>query len=94
MMEQLKQVPVATWARSACLILAFINQAWAMFGKSALPILEDDLYQLVTLLATILVGAWNWWENNSFTKEALEADKVLEAAIAAKKAATSEENVG
>lgn len=94
MWESLRQVPAATWARSACLVLAFINQALAMFGKQALPILEDDLYQLVTLAVTILVSAWNWWENNSFTKEALEADKVLEAAIAAKKSESTEEGVG
>lgn len=67
-----------TIARTVVLILALVNQCLAVFGKEAIPIAEDQIYQLVTLAATIGSAAWAWWKNNSFTKAAIAADKVLE----------------
>lgn len=74
---KLKDVSPATWARTACLILAFINQILAVFGKEALPVLQDDIYQLVSLGATIIIGVIAWWKNNSFTMFAQEADMYM-----------------
>lgn len=85
MWESLKNVKPETWARSAVLVLTFINQILAIFGKEALPILQDDLYQLVSLGATILVGLYSAWKNNSFTAEAIAADEYMEQLKAAKK---------
>lgn len=66
-----------TIARTIVLILALINQGLAVAGKEALPFTEDMVYQVVTLIFTIGASAWAWWKNNSFTKNAIEADKVL-----------------
>lgn len=85
MWESLKNVKPETWARSAVLMLTFINQILAIFGKKALPILQDDLYQLVSLGATILVGLYSAWKNNSFTPEAIAADEYMKKLKADKK---------
>ena len=77
MWESLKNVAPETWARSAVLVLTFINQILAIFGKEALPILENDLYQLASLGATIIVGLYTAWKNNSFTPEAIAADAYM-----------------
>lgn len=67
-----------TIIRTIILLLALANQVLAICGKNAIPITEDEVYQLVTLLVTIASTLWAWWKNNSFTQEALQADAYLE----------------
>lgn len=74
----MKNVKVETIIRTIVLIIALLNQCLAIFGKEAFPIAEDQVYQVVTVIATIASAVWAWWKNNSFTKNAIEADKVLE----------------
>lgn len=69
---------VGTIVRTIVLFLAIINQVLAIFGKSMIPIQEEDINLLVTTAWTVISAIIAWWENNSFTKEAIEADKVLE----------------
>lgn len=66
-----------TIARTIVLFIALANQALAIAGKEILPITEDMVYQVVSLIATIVAAVWAWWKNNSFTKNAIEADNVL-----------------
>lgn len=73
----MNNVKTDTIARTIVLFLALANQVLAIAGKDVVPITEDQVYQGVTLIATIGVALWNWWKNNSFTKAAIEADKVL-----------------
>ena len=63
-----------TIARTIILFLALLNQILAVAGKEILPFAEDDIYQIVSLLATFLSAVTAWWKNNSFTKAAIEAD--------------------
>ena len=49
-----------------------------LFGKPLLPIDSAQLEQWVTAGLTSAAAIWAWWENNSFTKEALAADSYLE----------------
>lgn len=74
---KLKSVKPATWARTACLVLALVNQVLAIFGKNALPFAENDVYQIVSMIATIVTGVIAWWKNNSFTEPAQLADDYL-----------------
>ena len=67
-----------TIIRTIVLLLALANQVLAICGKNAIPITEDEVYQLVTLLVTIASSLWAWWKHNSFTQEALQADAYLE----------------
>ena len=60
------------------LILALANQVLAIYGKQKIPITEDEVYQLVTLIITIGSALWAWWRNNSFTQPAIKADEYME----------------
>ena len=41
------------------------------------PFAEDELYSILTAAASVAAAVWAWWKNNSFTAEAIEADKYL-----------------
>lgn len=77
--EKVKTITPETWARSVCLVIALVNQILATLGKNVLPFAENDIYQLVSLLATIVTGLVAWWKNNSFTDAAIKADKYMDA---------------
>lgn len=66
-----------TVIRTIVLAIALLNQMFAMFGIQQLNIDEETIYQAVTAILTIGSAVWAWWKNNSFTKAAQEADKVL-----------------
>ena len=72
------KVKPETIIRTIVLILALANQVLAIYGRDAIPITEDEVYQAVTLIVTIGSSIWAWWKNNSYTREAIEADKYLE----------------
>lgn len=71
-------VKTETIIRTIVLILALANQVLAICGKEKIPITDDDIYQLVTLIITIGSALWAWWKNNSFTLPAIKADEYLE----------------
>ena len=56
--------------------MALLNSLLTAFGKSPLPIDNEQLQQVVSTLITVVVAIVNWWQNNSFTKEAIAADKL------------------
>ena len=74
----MNKIKTDTIVRTIVLLIALANQALAIAGKEAFPVTEDQVYQGVTLIVTIGASVWAWWKNNSFTKAAIEADKVLE----------------
>lgn len=73
----MSNVKTDTIARTIVLFIALANQVLAIAGKEVFPVTEDQVYQGVTLVVTIGASVWAWWKNNSFTKNAIEADKVL-----------------
>lgn len=73
----MKQIKADTVARTICLALAIVNQVLAVAGKEILPFGEDDIYQVCSLIATIITSGIAWWKNNSFTQAALTADETL-----------------
>lgn len=70
-------VSAGTIARTVCLILALVNQVLVMFDMVPIDLAEDTVYQGVSIIFTIVTAVAAWWKNNSFTKKAIEADKVL-----------------
>ena len=70
-------ITAGTIARTAVLLLALTNQMLSAMGKSPLPIDNEQLQQLVSTLITVVVAIISWWKNNSFTKEAIEADELF-----------------
>lgn len=66
-----------TIARTVVLALALANQILATAGKGTIDIAENDIYQLGSLIATVVTTLMAWWKNNSFTEEAIEGDKLM-----------------
>jgi len=67
-----------TIIRTVILLYALLNQILTMTGHSILPVGEEQLTELVSVGFTVVVSLVTWWKNNSFTAEAIEADKYLE----------------
>lgn len=72
------KVTKGTIIRTACLILAIINNLLAIFGKSPLPINDEVLANVISFGFTTVASLVAWWKNNSFTPNALKADAYLE----------------
>ncbi|MFR1498920.1 MAG: phage holin [Monoglobus pectinilyticus] len=70
-------ITAGTIARTIVLLLALANQVLAMCGKQILNIADDDIYQVVSIVFTIGASVWSWWKNNSFSYEAIKADKIM-----------------
>lgn len=72
------KISAATLARTAALALALTNQVLSACGKPMLPIESATVEQLVTAGITTVAALVAWWQNNSFTTAAIQADKYLE----------------
>lgn len=73
----LKGVTAQTWARTLVLVLALISQLAVILGKRSEAIDIDQWQEYVTYIFTVGASIVAWWKNNSFTKNAQTADKVL-----------------
>ena len=68
-----------TIIRTVILILAIINNALALFGKSPLPIDNNTAVNVINFLFVTGAALVSWWYNNSFTEPAILADEWLKA---------------
>ena len=62
-------------AITAALALALTNQVLSAVGKPMLPIESAQLEQLISSGLTVAAALASWWNNNSFTAEAIQADE-------------------
>jgi SPP1 family holin len=69
------KVSTSTIARTIILILALINQVLTSTGHSVIPISNDQVQEIVSLVFTIISALVAWWKNNSFTAPAKQADE-------------------
>lgn len=76
-METEQKVSAGTVARTIILILALVNQVFAMLGYRLLPVDNQMINDLVSNLWMIGAALWAWWKNNSFTKSALYGDTCI-----------------
>lgn len=72
-----KKPSTATIVRTAVLVLALINQALTIAGKSVLPITDEELSETISFVITTVTALVAWWKNNSFTQKAIEADETF-----------------
>ncbi len=70
-----KTIKKETIIRTIVLIIALINSILTMCNINPLPFSDEQIYQGVSAIVTITATLWAWWKNNSFTKEAIEADE-------------------
>lgn len=74
-----------TIIRTLCLILVLVNQILCAKGIIEFQAEEDELYEIISGIATIVIAGWCWWKNNSFTKEARKADEYMKKLKAKRK---------
>lgn len=79
-MNKKHKVTVSTMIRTVCLVLALVNQGLAIAGLSPLPIEDETVSQVISLVATVIASLVAWWKNNSFTQKAIAADKTFKGA--------------
>lgn len=80
----MNKIKISTLTRTAVLILALTNQILSATGHSPIPVDDTQLEQLISTGLTVATAIWAWWENNSFTKNAIAADNYLESLIGRK----------
>lgn len=73
------KVSKATIIRTICLAIAIVNIILEMSGRSILPIDNELVTEAVSIVFLIASAVASWWKNNSFTKNAIQADEVLKA---------------
>ena len=71
------KISSGTIARTIILVLALVNQALVMVGKSPLPIENAEVESFITMTITIVASMVAWWKNNSFTEKAIAADRTF-----------------
>lgn len=71
------RVSTDTIIRTIVLVIALINQILTSTGHSVIPVSDEQVSELITLVVTIGASLWAWWKNNSFTEAAIKADKML-----------------
>lgn len=74
--DDLKPTP-QTIARTIAFGLVWLNQLFAFIGAPTLDLDSDAVYTGVSTGITFVVSFWAWWKNNSFTKPAIEGDRVM-----------------
>lgn len=75
-----EKISSGTIARTIILFLALANQFLTMVGMSPIPIEDEQVTTIVSTLWTVIASVWAWWKNNSFTKAAISADKIMHEA--------------
>lgn len=71
------KISAQTLIRTIVLAVTLANTILTALGKNPLPFAEDELYSLLSSIATLFASVWAWWKNNSFTDEAIKADEIL-----------------
>lgn len=73
------KIKTETIIRTVVLALALANQILTSTGHSVIPVTDDQISEIITLVVTVGASVWAWWKNNSFTQKALAADKYKES---------------
>ena len=66
-------------ARFVALGVVLTNSILTMFNINPIPFSQEEAYSIVSIVLTCAVAIYTAWKNNSITKEAKMADKVMVA---------------
>lgn len=64
-----------TLIRTIVLVIALFNSVLTMCNVNPLPFSDEQVYEGVSAVISVVATIWAWWKNNSFTKEAVIADE-------------------
>lgn len=73
----MQNVKTDTVVRTIILVVALVNQILTSTGHAVIPVSDEEITQVITLVITIGASVWAWWKNNSFTQPAIKADEIL-----------------
>lgn len=62
---------IDTIIRTVTLFIVLLNQILICFDKNPLPFAEDDIYNFISTVATVIISIISWWKNNDFTQKAI-----------------------
>ena len=65
--------------RIIVLVAVLVNQFLVATGKNPLPFADETIYELASVVVTVVVTMYNAWKNNNVTAFAQVAQKVLDA---------------
>jgi SPP1 family holin len=66
-----------TWVRTVVFGITLINQILISFNRNPLPWSDSEMYELVSLFASVVTTLWVYWKNNSWTHPAIVADEKM-----------------
>ena len=75
----MKNVSKETLIRTGVLLVALVNSVLTMLNKNPLPFSDNEIYQGISAIFTVIATIWSWWKNNSFTSVAIKADEYVNA---------------
>ena len=64
-------------ARFVALSVTLINSVLTVFNINPIPFSQNEIYGIVSVILTCGIAIYTAWKNNSVTKEAKMADKVM-----------------
>ena len=67
----------AAITRLVVLVILLVNQALVTIGWNPLPFSEEQIFEFVSIAATIVVAVYAWWKNNNVSKKEQHNDKFL-----------------
>ena len=73
------KIKVSTIARIGALLVALANQCLALFGQDLLPFTDNVVYQIITVVLTVVMALISAWKNNDITTLARTAGRVFDA---------------
>lgn len=71
------KIDKATLVRTIILFFSVLNIILEKFGVSAIPIEDELVNEVISVGLLVYSTISSWWKNNSFTKEARQADEYL-----------------
>ena len=63
--------------RLIVLAILLLNQVLITLGWNPLPFSEEQIYEAVSSVMTVIIAVWAWWKNAPITKEAKMAQTEL-----------------
>ena len=66
-----------TIVRTISLVIVLINIVLKKFGVDLINVSESEILTAVEMLIEIAVIVVAWWKNNSYSKNAIQADEFL-----------------
>lgn len=72
------KISKGTIVRTVMLVIVILNMILQHFGLDLINVSESEVLAFVEMLIEVAVILVAWWKNNSYSKNAILADKYLQ----------------